>query len=40
MEIQCEEVQVDEVQNSYEEFNRELCDEMSLFDMCSWGEAN
>ena len=40
MEIQREEVQVDEVQNSWEETNRELCDEMSLFDMCSWGEWN
>ena len=40
MEIQRKEVSGDEVQNSYEESNRELCDEMSLLDMCSWGEAN
>lgn len=40
MEIQREEIPDDEVQNSYEESNRELCDEMSLLDMCSWAEAN
>ena len=40
MEIQREEISVSEEQNLWEELNRELCEEMSLSDMCSWGEAN
>ncbi len=28
------------VEMSWQEINTTECDESSLFDMCSWGEAN
>ena len=34
------EIKPHEEVNSWEESNREDCEEMSLIDMCSWGEAN
>ncbi len=34
-----ENVQVQPVED-WEESNREDCEEMSLLDMCSWGEFN
>ena len=27
-------------ESSWQDVNRAECDEASLFDMCSWGEAN
>ncbi len=33
-------VGVEEEENDFEERNREECEEMSLMDMCSWGEFN
>lgn len=35
-----ENVQVQPVMEDWEESNREDCEEMSLVDMCSWGEFN
>lgn len=30
-----------DIQNeSWQEINRSECEDVSLFDMCSWGEAN
>ena len=31
---------VNDSETSWEEINRAECEENSLFDMCSWGEAN
>lgn len=28
------------IEESWQDINRAECEESSLFDMCSWGEAN